>query len=264
MIGVRRTPARTGHRLAAAAGFVALAAGVAPAPSAPTATPQPAVTGAECSRVYLVHRAGSPLPRIDGVLDEDEWPEPRWETDLSFAWRPRAAPETAFAVVSDGGDLLFAFRVLDRDVVVAPGDPADESRVERGDRAELFLARDRELSEYFAIEIDPRGRVLDYRGRFYRRFEKEWDCPGLEVAAGPRPDGYAVEGRIPRAALREMGLGVPSGSSVLLAGAFRAEFSRRANGPPDESWISWVRPQVSEPDFHVPSAFGCFRAAEEP
>lgn len=140
---------------------------------------------------------------------------------------------------------------------------AARSLVERGDRVELFLARDRELEEYYAIEIDPRGRVLDYRGRFYRRFEKGWDCPGLETAAGLRPDGYVVEARVPGAALREMGLVVPSGGWVLLAGAFRAEFSKRPDGPPQESWISWVRPRVAEPDFQVPSAFGCLRAAGE-
>lgn len=214
----------------------------------------------DCAQVYRVSRATAPLPRIDGTLSEGEWPESGWESGLLFPWRESAAPGTAFNVVSGGDDLFFAFRVTDHDVVVADGDAEDESLVERGDRVELFFARDPQLDEYYSIEVDPGGRVLDYRGRFYRRFDRDWDCHGLEAAATRQADGYVVEGRLPGAALQAMGLAAPTGGSLLVAGVFRAEFSHRSDGPPDESWISWVRPRVEEPDFHVPSAFGCFQA----
>jgi hypothetical protein len=215
-----------------------------------------------CRNVYLVASSAEPAPRIDGVLGADEWPGDRWETGLDYPWRDETAPETAFCVLMADDALYFAFRVTDADVVLIEGRPDDESLVARGDRVELFLARDPELDEYFSIEIDPRARVLDYQAAFYRRFDEGWDCPDLEVAARQRPGGYDVEGRIPVSALEEMGVsGAPS--RPILAGVFRGEFSHREGGAPRESWISWVRPQVAEPDFHVPSAFGCFRVPLE-
>ena len=186
----------------------------------------------ECARTYTVGPVGATTPRIDGVLDENEWPVPGWEGELVFPWRDVPAPETSFIVHADGAALYFAFWVADEDIVVVDGPPDDESLVARGDRVELFFARDDKLRDYYTIEIDPEGRVLDYRARFYR----------------------------PRRALESMGLNLPSGRRPLLAGVFRAEFSHRGGEAPHESWISWVRPWVPRPDFHVPSAFGCFAA----
>jgi len=215
----------------------------------------------ECARTRPVGLVGAPAPQIDGVLGEDEWPEEQWEAGLVFPWRDQPAPETAFIVQTDGSALYFAFWVADEDMVVIDGPPDDESLVARGDRVELFLARDEKLRDYYSIEIDPDGRVLDYRARFYRHFDEEWDCPGLDVAARRRPGGYDVEGRISRAGLEQMGLSL-SPDRPLLAGLFRAEFSHREGDAPHESWISWIRPWVPTPDFHVPSAFGCLRVSQ--
>ncbi len=212
-----------------------------------------------CPKTYVVERIGASTPRIDGVLGKGEWPADRWETGLTYPWREQAAPATAFCAVTDGSALAFAFRVMDEDVVIIEGARREESLVARGDRVELFCARDARLEEYYSIEIDPIGRVLDYRARFYRRFDDGWDCPGLEVAARQRSDGYDVEGRISHDALREMGLVLSADAAPMLIGVFRGEFSSRQGQPPHESWISWVRPRVEQPDFHVPSAFGCFQ-----
>jgi hypothetical protein len=217
----------------------------------------------DCARTYAVSRTGSLAPEIDGILAEDEWPADRWETGLAFPWRDRAAPGTAFCFLTDGAVLYFAFRATDEDVVLAEGSPEDESLVARGDRVELFLAREARLDEYYCLEIDPLGRVLDYKARFYRRFDNGWDWSDLTVAARQRPDGYDVEGCFSHRALEEMGLAVSSGTP-LLVGVFRAEFSHREAESPEESWISWVRPRVEKPDFHVPSAFGCFRFPSVP
>ncbi len=214
----------------------------------------------ECDRTYTVGRVGAVAPRIDGVLDDNEWPSERWESELVFPWRDVPAPETSFIVQADGSSLYFAFWVADEDIVVVDGPPDDESLVARGDRVELFFARDEKLRDYYTIEIDPDGRVLDYRARFYRHFDEGWDCPGLEVATQRRPGGYDVEGRLSRRGLESMGLTLPSDRRPMRAGVFRAEFSHRRGEAPHESWISWIRPWVPRPDFHVPSAFGCFAA----
>ena len=210
-----------------------------------------------CAKTYLVRPATAPAPRIDGVLEEREWPVESCDAEMSFPWREEAAPATAFSLQADDEALYFAFRVVDEDVVIIEGSPDDEELVARGDRVELFFARDGELNEYYSLEIDPRARVLDYQATFYRRFDREWDFPGLEVSARQRPDGYDVEGRLPLSALESMGLAL-SPDEPLLVGVFRGEFSHGATDI-HESWISWVRPDAEEPDFHIPSSFGCLR-----
>lgn len=213
---------------------------------------------AQCVKTYLVRPAKAPAPRIDGVLEAREWPAESWDAEMTFPWREKAAPATAFSLQADDEALYFAFRVVDEDVVIIEGSPDDESLVARGDRVEMFFARDGALKEYYSLEIDPRARVLDYQASFYRRFDRGWDFPGLEVAARQRPDGYDVEGRLPFGDLESMGLAL-SPDEPLLAGVFRGEFSHGGSGDIDESWISWVRPDAEEPDFHIPSSFGCLR-----
>ena len=176
---------------------------------------------------------------------------------MTFPWRDKAAPPTAFSLQSDGEALYFAFRVTDEDVVIIEGSPENERLVAQGDRVEMFFAQDLELKEYYSLEIDPKARVLDYRGSFYRRFDNEWEAPGLEVAARQRPDGYDVEGRLPFSALESMGLR-PTSGEPLLAGVFRGEFSH-GETTVEESWISWVIPDAEKPDFHIPSSFGCLQ-----
>lgn len=211
-----------------------------------------------CAKTYLVGPVTLPAPRIDGVFEEDEWPAKTWNEAMSFPWRDEPAPATAFSFQADDQALYFAFRVADENVVLVEGTPGDERLVARGDRVEMFFARDPDLKEYYSLEIDPRGRVLDYRGTFYRRFDNDWDTPGLEVATRQRPDGYDVEGRLSPRALEAMGVDLWS-VRPLLVGVYRGEFSRRVSGDIDESWISWVRPDAEEPDFHIPSSFGCLR-----
>lgn len=41
-------------------------------------------------------------------------------------------------------------------------------------------------------------------------------------------------------------------------GLFRAEFygqEKATHGKSPDNWLSWVRPDVTQPDFHVPGAF---------
>jgi hypothetical protein len=177
--------------------------------------------------------------------------------EFSFPWADEPAPRTVFRAHTDGGLLHFAFDADDADVIVSE-DWGGESTVDGEDRVEIFFAKDPGLADYWCIEIDPLGRVHDYHARHYRVFDGEWDCPGLKTEGNITPAGYAVRGSIPLATLSEL-TGRPIGrGSELRVGLFRAEF--RGEGPAacgeaDDNWISWVRPAVEKPDFHVPDAF---------
>lgn len=229
-------------------------------------------------RRYSVHR------NPGGAGARMEWECAEVLRDFRFPWEDRAAPGTEFRALWD--EIWFRFRFVceDGDLVLGEGSDARE-KVMGSDRAEIFFARDLALDPYFALEVDPRGEVLDYEARHYRRMNWEWTFPGLEVKAGIRAGGYEVEGGIPLAVLRDLGvlhpgsgmgcgdlaqsagregelpgphllgLGQRPGERSMLAGIFRAEFHREGAGI-HQGWMSWVDPGTERPDFHVPGAFG--------
>ena len=86
---------------------------------------------------------------------------------------------TQVSVCTDGRVLSFQFEVEDSTMVVCDG-PTERS-VDHGDRVELFLSCDDAMGLYYGFEVDPRGKVMDYRNSFYRQFDYGWS--GFEAAS---------------------------------------------------------------------------------
>ncbi len=192
---------------------------------------------------------------LDGIADEPVWEQADLETGFNYPWEDGPAPRTEFRALFDDWALYFAFDVEDGDIVLAE-DYRSKEDVVREDRVELFLARDDELANYFCVEIDPLGRVLDYRASSYRQFDFSWTFRGLDVMGQPTEEGYRVEGLIPLRSLELLGFPSPGGDQAIKFGIYRADF-RHTDGPEwTESWMSWVDPQTAEADFHVPESFG--------
>ncbi len=202
-----------------------------------------------------VPRMAGILPiQIDGQLLEPAWREAKTVTRFVYPWSKKAAPKTEFRALIDKECLWLSFEVEDHDIVVA-GDFSGESSVDQEDRVEIFFAAGNALTRYYCLEIDPLGRVHDYAASSYRKFDSEWNCPGLRAAARIGKRGYTVEAAIPLQTLTDL-LGRPvSPGTTLRIGLFRAEFGHGAQRPENEKWISRVKPDSANPDFHVPSAF---------
>ncbi len=200
---------------------------------------------------------------IDGCGRHPSWHVAQVLTDFSFPWSARAPSTTEFRAVWDVQQLVFRFDVIDSDVVLGEGADAMQ-KVIGSDRVEIFFSTGPELNPYFGIELDPRGEVLAYEARFHRQMNWNWTCEGLVVAASLTDMGYIVEGRIPLATFRTLGcLHRDDSGEYLHAGLYRAEFSHDpGGGPVIEDWMSWVDPQVTTPDFHVPTSFGMIRLGE--
>lgn len=192
---------------------------------------------------------------LNGRVDHPAWQQAVVESRFVFPWEDRQAPRTEFRALFDQQAFYFAFSVDDDDIVLADSFEGKQS-VMGEDRVELFFARDDALNEYSCLEIDPLGRVLDYRASYYRKFDLAWSFPGLEVAANRAAGGYSVEGRIPFQSLASLGFPLPESDEPIKFGIYRAEF-RHAEPPTwTEGWISWVDPHTDQPDFHVPQSFG--------
>ncbi len=177
---------------------------------------------------------------------------------FSFPWADKPAPRTEFRAHTDGDRLHFTFDVEDSDVIVSDAWNG-ESTVDGEDRVEIFLAKDPALEDYWCIEIDPKGRVHDYRARHYRQFDASWNCPGLLAEGERTARGYVVRGSLPLATLSGL-LGHPvTRGTEIRVGLFRADFYKATRGEANDNWISWIRPTSAHPDFHIPSAFASWR-----
>lgn len=211
---------------------------------------------------------------LDGKADEPAWAQAAVEKHFVFPWKQAPAPATEFRALWDEENFYFSYRAQDADIVVLENFREPKDAVLE-DRVEFYLCRDELMKDMYCVEIDSRGRVLDYHASYYRNFNFNWDFAGLEAKGSPLPDGYEVEGRIPLKNIPALGFPPIQAGTKVRFGIFRAEFSHDRSGkpveqretihnqgrqfagpPPIEEWISWVDPKISEPDFHVPSALG--------
>lgn len=212
----------------------------------------------EAPKKYVGFYENDSKMKLDGKLKKGEWNHVKKESDFTFPWRNRQPPMTDFFAKIEGQYFTFAFQVKDHDIVVT--NFREEFDVAQGDRVEIFFAKNRDLKEYYCLEISPKAKVLDYKASFHRKFDESWNMEGLLVAAKIQKDGYLVEGRIPLKELESLGiLNSKEKGSCFLMGLYRAEYSTAKSGDkPKIEWISWVSPDTPEPDFHVPSSFGYF------
>ncbi|HPA18360.1 MAG TPA: exo-alpha-sialidase [Verrucomicrobiae bacterium] len=218
--------------------------------------------------------------KIDGNPDEPDWGQAEALRAFRFPWNPDPVPSTEFRAICDADHLYFAFDVDDADIV-ALDDFTDEADAVLEDRAELYIALDDQMTRYFCVEIDSRGRPFDYSASYYRQFVRKWKFDGLATAAHVRQGGYNVEGSIPLKSLEALGFPPLKPGARIRWGIFRAEFSHDRSGksapakpsihnlgrrmkdpPPIERWMSWVDPRTTEPDFHVPTSLGWLEVAE--
>ena len=216
----------------------------------------------QAPKIYLTERlARGQSISIDGRGQDSNWALAHILTDFSLPWSQRLPPATEFRAVWDAQQFYFRFDVTDADVVL--GDGADAmQKVIGSDRVEIFFSTGLQLNPYYGVEIDPRGEVLDYEAKFHRQMNRHWTCAGLQAATSMTDKGYVVEACIPLSTFRNLGcLHQDAAGEYLIAGLFRAEFSSPtvAGAPAIEDWMSWIDPQVSTPDFHVPTSFGAIR-----
>jgi hypothetical protein len=206
------------------------------------------------AQTYVVKKIPAGIMQITGDGTNAVWNKAKVLTNFSYPWETDAAPPTSFAALWDDNWLYCLFKVKD-DSINTLITKNKKLEVGASDRVEIFLTPDSTMTPYYCLEIDSRGRVLDYMAWYYRKMGYNWQWPvdQLIIKTAVQKDGYIVEVAVGISSLKKLEL---LKNNRLHAGLFRAECKSLVNGKADLRWISWINPRSAKPDFHIPSAFG--------
>lgn len=180
--------------------------------------------------------------------DLSDWDSSPFLESLTAPWEANLQDRTVFDYITSDGYFYFYFTTVDTTLTFVPF--TDESSIAEGDRVELFFSKDTGLTDYYCLEINPKGDILDYQAAHYRKFDDTWDLKTLKTATKITDNGYIVEGKIALKELHELGL-----QDEIYLGIFKADILSAEK----VRWFSWIVPDSEEPDFHIPSAFRKFK-----
>jgi hypothetical protein len=205
------------------------------------------------------------LHLIESANPENVWDSvPEISSDFHYPWRPQLPELTRFQAFTDGTRLHFRFMVEDTSLI-SPGSVEDEKAVDASDRVEIFFApgacqgpmTKSAIASYYVLEVAPNSLTHDYQAAYYRKFNSEWDAEGLETNTAITTQGYDVSGSLPLVPIVVENTPVKIGQKIW-ASVFRADF-RMNDSTLEAHWISWIDPATNDPDFHMETAFGCWK-----
>jgi len=206
-------------------------------------------------QVYSVHEIKKSFFSRKKMNHDVFWGESRALTEFDYPWEKESPPATIFRALYDTKYLFFRFDVIDTDIHT---DKTSDGKmaVAKSDRVEIFFRSDKDMKPYYGLEMDPSNRVLDYKVEFYRNFDYSWSWKGITIRASYTLNGYRVWGCIPLDSLRAMNL---LNDNKLQMGLFRGKCILTDENEVAFKWISWIKPESEQPDFHIPSSFGELR-----
>lgn len=211
----------------------------------------------ENTKTYHVKRTREDIA-ITGNGDAPQWSGASVLSDFSYPWESGQQPSpTSFKALHNEHWLYCLFEVHDNNVNIYT-DKHEKREVVWSDRAEIFFKIDDQLTPYYCLELDPSGRILDYKGEHYRKFDFQWTWPagGLIVKTHRTAQGYTIELAISKQSLTSLGV---LKNNTLQAGLYRADCISLKGKDATFKWISWIRPDSETPDFHIASSFGILK-----
>lgn len=190
---------------------------------------------------------------IQKITNFKNWDEIETLNDFSSPWVNGIPPETLFKAYYDDSYLYFQFMGAGTKPLVYVTDNS-KMEVNNSERVEIFFRINEKMQPYYCLEMDAHGRVMDFRAKFYKDFEFDWNWPEpLFIQSNITDEAYTVQGKFSLTALKQLGLLTDSQIQI---GLFRGHCIALEGDNATFEWISWADPKTPEPDFHVPSAFG--------
>ncbi|GAA5221260.1 sugar-binding protein [Membranihabitans marinus] len=189
----------------------------------------------------------------------DDWVSMDWTkgdelSEFKSPWTNNQNNGTSFVAVHDGQYFYFKYRVTDDNVLLYT-DQNTRFDVLNSDRIEIFFRKNVEMDPYYCLEMDPLGRIYDYKAKLYRIMDTDWRWPKdqLQVEATMLDDGYIFKGRISLSSLTDLGL---INENIIEAGLYRGKCLSIEGDKAEFEWITWIDPNVDKADFHIASSFG--------
>ena len=180
------------------------------------------------------------------------WSKLETHGQLLYPW-DADGPKTTFKIYCNDSHLHFQF-IAEGPAPLVYVKENHKLEVRHSERVELFFRSDVKMQPYYCLEMDPHGRVLDYRAEHYRQFDREWAWPNeLGIKVEQKEGVYTLSGRLQLATLQQLDL--LKGGRIEM-GFYRGHCTAIENDLGIIQWSTWVDPNTEEPDFHVGGSFG--------
>ena len=150
---------------------------------------------------------------VDGALDEEAWKSAQLIRDFCVP-ATHATPRqgTEARIMWDRRHLYVAFRAEDEDLLGVHSER--DADTYRDDVLEIFLKTGPDEETHYNFEVNPLGTLKDEMHTPAKRFQTDWNCEGVKVAAriagtlndwADRDEGWQLEVAIPFASLPSLG-----------------------------------------------------------
>jgi hypothetical protein len=183
-----------------------------------------------------------------------DWEQANSLIDFSSPWDNKPFNNMEFKALHDNQNIYFRFEVSDKSFHIHSSDDKNDS-INNSDRVELFFRSDDNLNPYYCLEIDPTGRIMDFRAHPNKQFDFTWSWPlnHIKVNSIHKAGTFIVEIMISKESLKELSL--LKGNSIE-TGIYRAKYYSNNQNLFEPTWITWVNPNTDFPNFHTASSFG--------
>jgi hypothetical protein len=195
---------------------------------------------------------------IPKLINFNNWDKAAELTDFTYPWEKEEPPATNFKACYDQNHLHFRFIASGPKPLIYI-DTNDKMEVIHSERVELFFRINEKMQPYYCLEMDPNGRVLDYKANHYREFDRSWHWPdslSIKTRIEDENQGYMLQGKISLSVLKQLGL---IHNNQIEIGIYRGHCTNLKGNKATIKWISWVDSKTKHPDFHVPSSFGVLK-----
>lgn len=182
------------------------------------------------------------------------WKQANSLIDFSSPWDDSKIDKIEFKSLYNSENLFFQFKVDDHQTHIHASDDKNDS-INNSDRVELFFRSDNSLNPYYCLEIDTKGRIMDFKAKPNKEFDFNWNWPSNEITVKSvvNKDDFIVEITISLESLRDLDL-LKNGS--IETGIYRAKYHQQKDKIFKPTWITWINPNTKTPNFHILTSFG--------
>lgn len=206
-------------------------------------------------KTYKIHKIDNKQVILSGKGNHSIWKKANSLTDFSSPWDTKPIKKIEFKAIHNSEKIFFKFKVDDAQTHIHPSKDKKNS-INNSDRVELFFRSDASLNPYYCLEIDPLGRIMDFKAKPNKDFDFNWNWPtdDIEIKSYIDTNFFTVEIAISIQSLKDLNL---LKNGIIETGIYRAKYNKQKNNTFKPTWIPWVNPNTATPNFHTPTSFGC-------